>query len=416
MRAHSEKKKDFITMTNAIVPQAIENQERKEGPYPSESMVVLAQTNLRGETLTVRGVPEAQAIVRVDLGRHKQVRAMPACGYVRRPGSGGSPLALVSLADAERALESVRGDRSRAIRDALRDTARDWRREQAREQAAAEIGQSAEAYVQALDELEDMIAAQDVAIADYDNRMREAAAAADEARRQRADLVAARAKVSASHMAAVAREDVRLGAQHNALLEASDHMARELGQQAAIEELAAASPTQGIRWTMTQLARRIGTSESRCWQALGARGLAERRTVYSPRTGQVVRHGVWVPTRRGEAAGITREGTRMTSGAAFSKRAGKQIEVPAPGIVTPAGAAAVMDSLHLVGCDKTEVQHHAVIHKEHTDTYLARRKRILDEMPWSTVGFGDPQAGDEAEKIVAAALGLWEEDSHAALA
>ena len=401
-------------MTQAILPQAIEKRDRQEGPYPSESMVVLAQTSFQGETLTVRGVPEAQAIVRVDLGRHKQVRALPACGYVRRPGSGGSPLALVSLADAERALESVRGDRSRAIRDALRDAARDWRREQAREQAAAEIGQSSDAYVHALDEIEAMIAAQDAEIADCESRLRDAVAAAEDARRQRADLVAARAQISAGHMRAVAREDERLGAQHAALVEASEQMARELGRQAAIEEIAAASPTTGRRTTMTDLARQIGTTESRCWRALAARGLAERRTIYSTRTGQVVRHGVWVPTRRGEAEGITREGTQMVAAGGFGRRAGQQIEVPAPGIVTPAGAAAVMDSLHLVGCDKTEIQHHAIIHREHTEKYLERRDRVLENL--SLPSASGTHGEDLSEKILADALGLWEEGSHEALA
>lgn len=384
-------------MTKQIVSQ------RSNGrvTYPSEKMVVLATIDFRGETLTVRGVPEAQAIVRSDLGDSNAVRRLKSCGYVRRPGRApGAPMALVSLEDAEQALNSARGDRGRAIRDALRDTARDWRQ---RQQVAAEVGQSAETFMQALAEIDEQIMDLDERDARSYDSIRSYIQAIEANRYRREALIAARGRVSLGHMEAVAREEQRLGDRHRALVEGSERMALALGQEAAIEQHAV--EMDGIQWSMTQMAQRVGTTESRCWEALAAQGLAERRTVYSSRTGQVVEHDVWMPTERGEAAGITRVGTRMTTVGGHGRYAGQRIEVPAPGILTRRGAATLLDALHMTGCSKSLVQHHAVINRQHTEEFLAQRQRVLDDMPWSLL---DDSVAEEiespAEAIVTQAL------------
>lgn len=396
-------------MTQAIVPQAIENRGREV--FDSERMVVLAQTSFQGETLTVRGVPEAQAIVRVDLGRASTIRSLPACAYVRRPRGGGAPMALVSLGDAERALESAQGARGRAIRDVLRDTARDWRRQQAQAQVAAEIGPGAEAYIEALAQVDDLITEIDAMDAASHEAIRAALKEIEERGSRREALMAARGRISHGHMEAVAKEDARLGVQHRALVEGSERMAIALGQKRAIERHA--EEIGGTRWTMTQLARRICTTEAKCWEALAAQGLAERRTIHSSRTGQIVGHGIWVPTERGVAAGISRTGTRTTIAGGFGGIYEKLIEVPAPGILTSKGAATLMDALHMAGCTKTEAQHHAVLYREHTENYLAQRQAVLDDMQMTMLEDSATAVDSPADKIVAEALAASEETSHA---
>ena len=383
-------------MTKQIVAQ----RDDIRATYPSEKMVVITTVEYKGETLTVRGVPEAQAIVRTDLGSSNAVRKLKACGYVRRPqGSAGSPLALVSLDDAEEALNAARGGVGRAIRDALRDTARDWRQ---RHQATAEVGQSAETFMQALAEIDEQIMDLDKRDSRCYDSIRSYIQAIEANSIRREALIAARGRVALGHMEAVAREEQRLGDRHRALVEGSERMALALGQEKAIEQHAV--EMDGIQWSMTQMAQRVGTTESRCWEALAAQGLAERRTVYSSRTGQVVEHDVWMPTERGEAAGITRVGTRMTTVGGHGRYAGQRIEVPAPGIMTRRGAATLLDALHMTGCSKSLVQHHAVINRQHTEEFLAQRQRVLDDMPWSLLDDGVAEIESPAEAIVTQAL------------
>lgn len=383
-------------MTKQIVAQ----RDDIRATYPSEKMVVITTVDYKGETITVRGVPEAQAIVRTDLGSSNAIRRLRACGYVRRPqGSAGSPLALVSLDDVEEALNAARGGVGRAIRDALRDTARDWRQ---RQQATAEVGQSAETFMQALAEIDEQIMDLDERDARCYDDIRASFLAIESNKYRREALIAARGRVSLGHMEAVAREEQRLGDRHRALVEESERMALALGQEKAIEQHAV--EMDGIQWSMTQMAQRVGTTESRCWEALAAQGLAERRTVYSSRTGQVVEHDVWMPTERGEAAGITRVGTRMTTVGGHGRYAGQRIEVPAPGIMTRRGAATLLDALHMTGCSKSLVQHHAVINRQHTEEFLAQRQRVLDDMPWSLLDDSVAEIESPAEAIVTQAL------------
>ena len=333
--------------TPTTVPAVIENVERAIETYPAEDLQVIATYTQGGEDHVVRGIAEARAVLRLDLGGSYKVNRLTPVARVERPAGmhPGESLALVSAADVIKVLETARSEQAIAVRSALVTAAMQSKVNAAVAQRDSGLtpGPAAEAVAEAVGRIDESIVALDIA---DDKAMREMM---ERAQRRRV-LMEARSSITEYQAEAIKNADAILTERRRAVRNSASAIAAMAGRQQAIEQAAAEMPANS--WTMRKAASTIGTTPAICWEALGAAGLAIK-TSYLNDAGRIIDYATWYPTPDGIKAGITRRGVQTVGP--------DHREVPAPAMLNRTGLATLLDALDRLGSGKPMAQRQGVL-------------------------------------------------------
>lgn len=333
--------------TSTTVPAVIENVERAIETYPAEDLQVIATYTQGGEDHVVRGIAEARAVLRLDLGGTYKTNRLAPVARVERPAGmhPGESLALVSADDVIKALETARSEQAIAVRSALVTAAMQSKVNAAVAQRGSDLtpGPAAEAVAEAVGRIDESIVALDIA---DDKAMREMM---DRAQRRRV-LMEARSSITEYQAEAIKNADAILTERRRAVRNSASAIAAMAGRQQAIEQAAAEMPAQS--WTMRKAAATIGTTPALCWEALGEAGLAIK-TSYVNDAGRIIDYATWYPTPDGIKAGITRRGVQIVGP--------DHKEAPAPAMLTRTGLATLLDALDRLGSGKPMAQRQGVL-------------------------------------------------------
>lgn len=334
--------------TATTVPAVIENVERAIETYPAEDLQVIATYTQGGEDHVVRGIAEARAVLRLDLGGTYKTNRLTPVARVERPEGmhPGESLALVSADDVIKALETARSEQAVAVRSALVTAAMQSKVNAAvAQQRGSDLtpGPAAEAVAEAVGRIDESIVALDIA---DETAMREMM---ERAQRRRV-LMEARSSITEYQAEAIKRADAVLTERRHVVKNSASAIAAMAGRRQAIEQAAAEMPAQS--WTMRKAAATIGTTPALCWEALGAAGLAIK-TSYLNNAGRIIDYATWYPTPDGIKAGITRRGVQIVGP--------DHKEAPAPAMLTRTGLATLLDALDRLGSGKPMAQRQGVL-------------------------------------------------------